>query len=47
MLVVDLLMLPDRDLALMRSLPVLAGLAVLNAAIIDKNRSADAGEPPR
>lgn len=29
MLVVDLVMLPDRDLALMRSVPVLAGLSVL------------------
>jgi hypothetical protein len=34
MLVVDLLMLPDRDLALMRSLPVLAGLAVLIYGLI-------------
>jgi hypothetical protein len=29
MLVVDLVILPDRDLVLMRSVPVLAGLAVL------------------
>jgi drug/metabolite transporter (DMT)-like permease len=29
MLVVDLVVLPERDLALFRSLPVLAGLAVL------------------
>jgi hypothetical protein len=28
-LVVDLLILPERDLSLFRSLPVLAGLAVL------------------
>ncbi len=34
MLTVDLVVLPERDFALMRSLPVLAGLAVLTYGLV-------------